>query len=189
MGGDADEALARACSTGDPRAWDELVGRLSGLVEEGVRRTARRQGISLSDAEVEELRAGVFSSLVSDDYRRLKRYDPRYPLAAYLRVIARSQVLDALRARRRRKEAESDARAAGAPPDPSELLGQQELRKRLEKLLEELSPKERTVVRFYFFADRTCPEIARILRIPSNTVFSLLRRSLEKLADRMGSGG
>jgi RNA polymerase sigma-70 factor (ECF subfamily) len=174
MSDEAGEALVRACLQGDPASWEALTRTYSDLVSRVLRRVVQRQGTRLGDTDVEEMTSGVFASLVEHDGRKLKRYDPRFPFAAYLRLIARGHALDALRARRRRALAESAA--PSPPPSPDPALGE-----RLDELLAGLDARERAVIRLYFLADRTCPEIAQLIRIPENTVFSLLRRTLEKL--------
>ena len=102
MAAESDEALATSCARGDPGSWETLTRTYRDLASRVVRQVAQRQGLRLGDRDIDEMTSGVFASLVENEYRRLKRYDPRYPLAGWLRLIARSHALDALRARRRR---------------------------------------------------------------------------------------
>lgn len=178
----SDEALARGCERGDAACWEEFTRRYSDFIGRVARRAAQRQGIALGEADVDEMVTGVLESLVEEDYRRLKRYDARFSLAAWVRTIARAHALDALRARRRRSHAESSAPPSGVAAE----AGETGLRERIDALLGTLEVRERTILRLYFFGDRAGPEIARLLRIPENTVFSLLRRTLEKLRRGMG---
>ena len=152
---EADEVLVRACRQGDPGAWEQLTRLYRDLVGRVVRRVALRQGFRMGEVDLEDIASEVFASLLEDDYRRLKRYDSRYPLAAYLRLIARSHALDALRARRRRKRIESAGRPPATPADPTSESDAADLRKRLETLLAGLEERERAVIRLYFLADRT----------------------------------
>jgi RNA polymerase sigma factor (sigma-70 family) len=180
-----DQDLVRACRAGESAAWEELSRRHEGILRRTAARILSRQGMPAGEGNIDEMVAGVMEALVEDGGRRLERYDPRWPLAVWLRVIARGCVLDALRSRRRRERIEASAPPPAEPPDPAAEAARAEMRTRVNTLVDSLPAREKTIVRLYFYADRTCPEIARLLRVPENTVFSMLRRTLEKLRQQM----
>ena len=58
----------------------------------------------------------------------------------------------------------------------------------LKRALDKLNSKERTIVLLRFFEDKKLEEIAEVLRLKTNTVKSILYRSIQKLEIEMTKG-
>lgn len=58
----------------------------------------------------------------------------------------------------------------------------------LTRALDKLNPKERAIVLLRFFEDKKIDEIAEALRLKTNTVKSILYRSIQKLEIEMTKG-
>ena len=58
----------------------------------------------------------------------------------------------------------------------------------LKRALDKLNAKERTIVLLRFFEDKKLEEIAEVLRLKTNTVKSILYRSIQKLEIEMTKG-
>jgi RNA polymerase sigma factor (sigma-70 family) len=103
---EAELELVRAALTGDRGAIRRLVGRLRPLVHTEVahlllRRTAASGRNARQD--LEDLVQEVFARLWADDGKLLRRWDPvrGRSLDSWVRLVARSRVLDQLRSPRR----------------------------------------------------------------------------------------
>jgi RNA polymerase sigma-70 factor (ECF subfamily) len=76
------------------------------------------------------------------------------------------------------------SRHADPGPDAERQLGDKELRRCLDELLDELPPEHRAVFVLAELEELTMAEIARVLAIPPGTVASRLRRARETFTER-----
>lgn len=183
MGAD-EAALVQRCLSGDQDAWRELVRVYGPVVLAVVRRVLGTR----DEDEAEDLCAEVFRSLIEEGGARLRVYDPRYALSTWLGAIARSVALDRLRSRRAAERAERRAPPPAEEESPLEQAARGETSRAVEAILRELSPRERLVVRLFYYRGLRYREIASALGMPVNTVSSILFRALEKLRERLSGG-
>jgi RNA polymerase sigma-70 factor, ECF subfamily len=135
----------------------------------------------LSDRHLaEDLAQEVFLQL----YRSLRSIESEAHLAFWLRRVTLHRALDRLRRSRGWKAAPLEEVAALADErDEVDPL----LQRRLQALLAELPPAQRAVVLLRYQEDLDPMDIARTLKMPSNTVKSHLKRALSLLRERMQS--
>jgi RNA polymerase sigma-70 factor, ECF subfamily len=141
----------------------------------------------LSDRHAaEDLAQEVFLQL----YRSLASVASQAHLSFWLRKVTMHRAIDRLRREPRHAGAaleEADALASEVPD------GDPILERRLRSLLAQLPAPARAVVLLRYQEDLDPVEIARILKMPVNTVKSHLRRSLamlrERIGDAAGAGG
>ncbi|HEX2087790.1 MAG TPA: RNA polymerase sigma factor [Solirubrobacteraceae bacterium] len=106
----------------------------------------------------------------------LDRFDRRRPLAPWLRTIVARRAIDALRARRLRREVGDAAlETVPAADDPAPPSGD------LADALAGLPDDQRTAVVLRHVLELTPSEIAELLGVPRGTVNSRLRRGLDAL--------
>lgn len=98
-------------------------------------------------------------------------------------------------ARRRRKDEALESDAPVPPPTPEAEVGQRRALQRLDQLLAELGDEQREVFVLAEIAELPAPEIAELLGVKLNTVYSRLRlarnhlrRSLDALATADAQG-
>jgi len=131
-------------------------------------------------AEAEDLTQDVFLTLTKEC-----PYDPqRGSLRTYLRILTRSRALDRLRLRVRRQRVrnqELNENAKVLSESPMEEVVQIERSKEVLSALEQLSTKEREVLRMAYYQGLSQSEIARRLDTALGTVKSRTRRGLLKL--------
>lgn len=112
-------------------------------------------------------------------HRRRRDYDGRASVRAWLYGIARGVARNHRRRGRNRKEigAGSGAQEAAAAPGPvpEDRLDQRETVAHVETILAGLDPKQREVFVLTHVEGMTAPEIAALLGIKLNTVYSRLR--------------
>jgi len=91
--------LLRRCASDDQDPWTELTARFGARLEAGVRRALRRAGWQASSDQIEDFLQDVYCRLLERDRRALHRFRgaSEGEAAAYLRRIAETVTLDALR--------------------------------------------------------------------------------------------
>src|SRR5690606_5793240 len=140
-------------------------------------RTLRRLGVVPED--LEDAAHDVFVAA----FRRREDRDPARPIRPWLFGIAYRVVGNYLQKAHRRRERPQhsfpDARSGG--PTPEESAEQAEKRTMLLKALDSLDLEHRAVAVLYDVEGRPAPEIAGILGIPLNTVYSRARNARQKL--------
>lgn len=148
----------------------------------------RRMGVPQADRD--DLAQDVFCVV----HRRLATYDPSRPMRAWLLGIATHLVLHRWRAARRHPvdlgipDAVLETAEAGFA---SEAHDRQDARRTLAALLVTLEPRQRAMFVLHELEGFSAPEIAGLLEMPLNTVYSRLRRTrlqLTALARRWQNG-
>lgn len=160
-----DEAPASSQSPVDFRAlYDENVAF--------VWRNLRRLGVR--DAELEDRTQEVF--IVA--FRRASTFEDRgFGARAWLYQILLRVASEARRHRRRHPEdaTELDSELAPAGGDPSHLLERRRDVELLDRALATIDVGRRAVLVLHEIEEMSAPEIAAIIEIPTNTVYSRLR--------------
>lgn len=170
-----ESALALAFRAGDERALAAAYARWSTLVHTLALRTLG----SIADAE--DVTQQVFISA----WRGRSTFDPeRGVLGSWLTGITRRRIADALEARsraRRVEEASAEAAMTASHVVDGELVDRLVLADELAKL----EPIPRKVMALAFYGEFTHAEIAESTGIPLGTVKSHIRRSLNRLRNRL----
>jgi RNA polymerase sigma-70 factor (ECF subfamily) len=164
-----DRELVRRAQGGDQAAFGRLVER------HGDRAYALALRILRSTSDAEE----VAQDALVRAWRSLPRFRGDSAFSSWLhrivvrRAFDRAAVLKARRNREAGVEGIDHLPAAAAGPDPET----RERAVRLERLVAKLSEVPRTVVTLYYYQDRSVAEVARILKMPENTVKTHLSRA------------
>lgn len=95
-----DRDLLDRCVENAPGAWNDFVDRFYGLFVHVARHTAHSRSARLDAADVDDLCADVFLTILADDFRVLRSFEGRSSLATYLTVVARRVVVRNLSERR-----------------------------------------------------------------------------------------
>jgi RNA polymerase sigma-70 factor (ECF subfamily) len=130
--------------------------------------------VGAPQAHVDDLAHDVFITA----YQRFDSYDRTRAIRPWLFGIAvRRYWSFKQRAALHREIHEETSWAAAAEPSPQELVAGQEDRQLLMQALEVLDFEKRTVFVMHEIEDCTVPQIADVLGVPLNTVYSRLRRA------------
>ncbi|HLZ70765.1 MAG TPA: sigma-70 family RNA polymerase sigma factor [Dehalococcoidia bacterium] len=172
-----DEELMRQLAAGHQEALGPLYARYAPLIYGiGVR--------SLDGPAAEEVVQDVLLSV----WRAAGSYDPqRGAVRSWVLQIAHYRILNELRRRSRRPQAEPDPeglRLLELPdrePDPAEMAERAESRAAVRAALEELPPTQRQVLNLAFFSGLTHEQVARQLDLPLGTTKSRIRSGMQKL--------
>jgi RNA polymerase sigma-70 factor, ECF subfamily len=184
-----DRELVRRAQRADKEAFEELVRRHQHRV------FAVAGGILRQREDVEDIAQQVFVKA----YFSLKRFDQRAAFSTWLYKITVNECWDLLRKRKVRPLiyesdlSEDQARQFGAPderkarePDISEKL---EARQRVERLLEGLDERDRTMLVLKEVEGFAVEEIAQILDLNANTVKVRLFRARRRIVSQARKRG
>jgi RNA polymerase sigma-70 factor, ECF subfamily len=184
-----DRELVRRAQGSDKEAFEELVRRHQHRV------FAVAGGILRQREDVEDIAQQVFVKA----YFSLKRFDQRAAFSTWLYKITVNECWDMLRKRKVRPLiyesdlSEDQARQFGAPderkeraPDISEKL---EARQRVERLLEGLDERDRTMLILKEVEGFAVEEIAQILNLNANTVKVRLFRARRRIVNQARKRG
>ena len=184
-----DRELVRRAQRLDKEAFEELVRRHQHRV------FAVAAGILRQREDVEDIAQQVFVKA----YFSLKRFDQRAAFSTWLYKITVNECWDLLRKRKVRPLiyesdlSEDQARQFGAPderkarePDISEKL---EARQRVERLLEGLDERDKTMLVLKEVEGFAVEEIAQILDLNANTVKVRLFRARRRIVSQARKRG
>lgn len=179
-----DRNLLKHCLSRTPGAWEDFVDRFIGLFVHVVNHTAHARSVMLGPADVDDLCAEVFLTLLKDDFAVLRNFRGESSLATYLSVVARRVVVREI-VRRRRSEALGHVDAHQATLDATRSDGSEQHRvedaEAVEQMLRGLPRREAAVVRQFHLEGKSYREISRSLRVPENTIGPTLSRARERL--------
>lgn len=166
-----DGTLAKLVAAGDREAGAVLVRRYQALVRSFLLRLTGRPEVA------DDVAQETFLKLL----RYADRYDPQYPMRTWLLTIARRTWLNQMRLADNRVVAGEFGGMAGNDPDPGLRIAredeQQQLRKRLDAALRQLTPQQRTAMVLFHQHEMPINEIAQVMKMPEGTIKSHLHRA------------
>lgn len=181
-----DADLLRRVLRNEATAWNELVRRYRSLVYRCVTKVTGRYDSVLSSADADEIYADVMVTLVRDDMRKLRLYDPGRgtKLSSWIGMIATNVAYDYLRGTARRPildriDGIPDIEEEAASPLDGILC--EERRSRLNRMLSGYSDKDRAFVSLYYAQGLDAEEVAEEMKISVKTVYSKKHKLLTRL--------
>jgi RNA polymerase sigma-70 factor (ECF subfamily) len=132
-------------------------------------------------AEAEEVLQEVFTAV----WRKASQFEPtRAAAMSWLGMMARNKAIDRLRAmpaRAVRASLQFAQEVEDPGPSPAQQVEALTERERLERCLEQLEPRRRSLIREAFFGGLTYEELAAHLQAPLGSIKSWIRRGLLQL--------
>ncbi|ACY12933.1 RNA polymerase sigma factor [Haliangium ochraceum] len=188
------ELLARTLRR-EEIAWTELLRRYRTLVYRCITKVTRKYAPSLPNAEIDEVYAEVLLSLLRDDLRKLRKYDPERgaKLSSWIGMITINITHDYLRRMGRRPALD---RIDGAPESreesertPLDELLEKERWAQFNGLLSDFSEKDRTFLNLYYGQGMEAERVADEMAISVKTVYSKKHKIRRSLRQRIESAG
>ena len=175
--------VQRALENGDPRAFNELMARHRDPVY-----FMLNEKVNGDKELAKELTIEAFGKA----FNKLHSYTPKFAFSTWLYSIAKNNLIDYLRKKKLSTVSlenmfDSDEENAQVLQIPADILnpeGELEKKQRikiLRKIVEQLNPNYRMLVKLRYFKEYTYDEIAQELKIPLGTVKAQLHRSREQL--------
>jgi RNA polymerase sigma-70 factor (ECF subfamily) len=169
---------------GDSRAWGEFLDEYGPAVADAARFTLRRVLGTFPEGDVDNIVQVVFLALCDRGFHRLKLYQGRASLKTWLTSVTCRYALNHVRTEKRKGSLRLGSLddSAGEIPDPGALLPPGiEDRERVHGALERLPPRERLILKLFYFDGLSYRAIAEVLKIPANSVSPFLTRAKETL--------
>lgn len=185
-----DAEILQGCLRGDKKAWDAFVDRYSRLVYWSIWKALGSSAAPDKEDVCREVFQEFFRRILEPS--RLEKLSRAQSLRKYLQVTAGHLVLE----RFRRAGALGRVEVSGLSDEADALTGNPggeaslaERRRILESVLAALKPNERTCLEMHYLDGHTHREIAGLLGLPQDTVSSLLRRTKDKVRERLEGKG
>ena len=177
-----DQTLVKASQRGDMGAFEELVARHRDKVY------ARAYSMMRNEEEATDLSQEAWVK----GWQRLKQFQGESSFATWMTRIVINLCLDQLRKHKRQRTESIEAMDEDSggverqmpviTVNPTAGLERQELRKRIDKALNQLSYEHRTALMLHEFEEMEYKEIARTMGCSIGTVMSRLFYARRKLA-------
>jgi RNA polymerase sigma-70 factor (ECF subfamily) len=178
--GASDEMLIARIVKGDMLAMQALYARHNVRVYRFILRMVGNE----STAE------DILNEVFLDAWRQADRFEARSQVSTWLLGIARYKALSSLRTRSNAQLDDQMAATIADPADnPEAVLERNDRTALVRRCLSQLSPAHREIIDLVYYHEKTVSEVARIVRVPENTVKTRMhyaRKHLAKLIDAAG---
>ncbi len=183
--------LLSECVSGNKEAWDTFVTNYSKPIYFSINKTLKLHNHSLPQDDVDDLFNSVFVSLLDNNYKKLRQFEGREgcTLSSWVRLITINITIDFLRGQKQHIPIDDDSDdkqpLAERLPDRNtsfeEHLDQAETTRALREAIEELPESDRLFMDLFYEKELPPEEIATIMNVSVNTVYSRKNRVREKL--------
>ncbi len=177
-----DASLVKLCiqNRNDDAFPRELINRYGRLIMQTITWTFQRCSTVIRE-DTEDVFQEVFSSLFKDQCNALARFDSsRASLGTYLSVIAKNATINACKKKRYTIEEYTDS-SGQEFENPEMMMEKKDVTEKIQASLPLLSVKERLFFKLYFEDYMPPEEIAGILGVTIETVYSKKAKIIDKL--------
>lgn len=179
--------LIAQCLNKDKNAWNVFVQRYAKLVYWAIHRRLILSGFHGEQAEIEDIFQEVFVVILEGGKLRQLR-NPQF-LPGWLAMIASNKTSDYMRQQMRRgQEIILDAPLINDDAVTHEILGN-DITSVIREVIDGLVDRERIVLLLNLIEEKSHKQIAQMLRIPLNTVSTIIARSKNKLKKELQKRG
>lgn len=183
-----DRVLIERCIRREEKAWGEFIEQFSGLLYYSARERLKRNGIAFGQEDIEDIVQAVFLEIW--DKERLSEVKERKRIRAWLSIMAQTRALNYMRNKkeillRQEEFYKIDNLVAGSGPCLGSDGDSEALLKKLEKVTESFSAKEKIIVKSNMIYGKTHKEIARFMNMPVNTVSTVIARKKKLIRERL----
>ena len=179
-----DLALARACATGQERAWEIFMARYREKLYDIAAYIAKESSAARELAD--SLYADLYGTTTRDGQRvsKLASYTGRGSLEGWLRTVMAQEFVNRYRRQRRlvslEEESEDGKEFAAKETEPPAGLDPR-VQTATDEALAALQPEERFILASYYLDERTLAEIARTLAVHESTISRKLDKVVKSL--------
>jgi len=178
--------LIRGCLDGEPLSWSRFVDRYSPLVTWAIKRKFFKYDCGHLISHIDDVHQKVFASIWQK--RSLENVRGRRDLSPWIIVLSSNAAVDFLRKikREREKSTYEDSKAYDSGKT-GERFGE-EIFARLEEALDGLKERERVCLRMYYEKGASHRDIAYAMKIPVNSVSTIIARAKNKIRKSIERG-
>ncbi len=193
-----DSSLIERCVKRDPLAWARFVDKYSTLISISIENRLRKYFLDYSRTDLDDIRQNVLASIWKGN--KLFYVKNRKDISCWIAVVSGNIALDYMRQRaaKDRPAAISIYEEAGENilkemieaiphkgPAPDDEAVRNELSSVVNEEIARLQKRERLIVKLNLLHQKTHEEIAKITRFPVGTVSSSIKRSKDRLRERL----
>jgi RNA polymerase sigma-70 factor, ECF subfamily len=172
----SDRELIEQLIRGDAAGWRAFIQSHGPAIRRAIERIVRRFPSMLCPSDAEDIYASFLHGLLARDMHKLRSFDAGRgaSFATWMTRLASNAAWDHLRVVARMLSV-SEAAVGSAPslaPDPLSSLVVKESYERMQRTVEQLSSKDRTLLELIFLVGRSPEQIAHTMNISVKTVYS-----------------
>lgn len=187
-----EKELLKSCINNDHNSRDRFVEQYSRLIYHSIHTTFRKYFRDYTDEDVQDLHGEIFISLFERDCRKLRQYRGinNCSVAQWLRVIAIRMTINHIRGDRQLSSLDhmpgGDVRQGGTVEGETVLdtLITEEKRAALFRLINELSPQDRLLLKYSVQKALPAEKVAALMKISVNAVYIRKNRIIARLKER-----
>ncbi len=175
--------LIKLCLKNNKKAWKLFLKKYSRLIYWAINKNLARGSFNQQQNEAEDIFQEVFLSILED--KKLQQVKNIDLLPGWLAMVASNQTIDYMRRKNRIKESLVAEFPITGSQSLQEKISGQDTFSLVDKVIENLSNKEKIIISLNLFEDKTHKEIAGILSLPVNTVSTIIFRTKEKIKSKI----
>jgi len=181
-----EKSLLAGCLRGDKASWDAFVQQYSALVYHTIRKTLVSYHAEPSSELIDDLFQDFFVAIVRDDFKKLRQFRGEHgcTLASWVRLVAVRLTIDFLR-KQDPGYAQVTENIRSDFPDLAENLASREQQASLLEAIRSLSPRDRLILQLSFHENLPPQDIAGILKMTVNAVYTQKSRILDRLRNSL----
>ncbi len=168
-----------------------FVDRFSKLIYYAINKTLRLHNQNLVQEDIDDVFSSLFISFMDKDYKKLRQFEGRQgcSLSSWIRLITIRHTIDFLRTQKHHVSMNDDSdggqplveRLSDKGTSFDEQLDQADTARALKEAIEELPSSDRLFMELFYEKELPPEEIADIMNVSVNTVYSKKNRVREKL--------
>ena len=182
-------SIIKRCIDKEDRAWSAFVKHFTGLLRWAVSDRLRRWHIAFNSEDVEDIKQLIFSELWQKD--KLSEIRDIKKIEAWLAIVAGNYAISYMRGRKGEPAPylEDVLKQNAKAVDAYSALADNEIKELVKNFIEKLPPHQKTILILHYFYDKKHKEIAGLLKMPTNTVSTVVARAKGSLKSELNSKG
>lgn len=187
MQGLNNSSLVTRCINRDRLAWNKFVERFSPIIFWAIKKGLARFGFSYTRQDTEDIFQNVFVLLWEKE--KLQQIRSRESITSWLAIVAVNCACNFFRKKGERPLKDGFQPERLASPDCGKTGIAQANSGNIDAILEHafnyLSSREVIILKLNYLHNKTHQEIANLLNMPANSVSSIIKRTREKLKEKL----
>lgn len=190
--------LVNRCIDKDKSAWNEFIFRLKAIAEKAVRLRLARHNFPYTIEDIKDITQEIFLDIWEKD--KLIQVKDEEKITGWLVIVAQNAAIDFIRKTKNLiRQAPAVLNEEGlelnltdilaAKSNPADDISTLELSDILDTLINALGPRDRIILKLNLLHRQSHKEIADLLKLPQNTVSTIIRRSILKLRESLERRG
>lgn len=190
--------LVNRCIDKDKSAWNEFVLKFKAIAEKAVRLRLNRHNFPHTIEDIKDITQSIFLDIWEGN--KLELVKDQEKITGWIVIVAQNAAIDFIRKTRnltRRSPVVLNEEGVEfditdtltAKSNPVDELSTLELADTLDTLINALEPRDRLILKLNLLHSQSHKEIAALLKLPQNTVSTIIRRSLLKLRESLERRG